>query len=102
MESGGGFFTSIQNMMVVAADNAYLNNSALAFFGLGCLHWVHSVITTNRPGHCLPSKDILCVVVPQIYFCWPAYWNSCCLSIIRFQKIRSSMVGQLLKFYDAV
>ena len=31
MESGGGFFTTIQNIMAVAADSAYLNNSVLAF-----------------------------------------------------------------------
>lgn len=88
MESGGGFFTSIQNMMVVAADRAYLNSSALAPFGLANLHVMHRVITANSPGRCLPSKDILCVVVSQIHFGWPTYWDSCSLSIIRFQKIR--------------
>ena len=34
MESGGGFFTTIQNIMAVAADRAYLKNSVLAFLDL--------------------------------------------------------------------
>ena len=31
-ESGGGLFTSVQNIMAVAADNAYLSDSGLALF----------------------------------------------------------------------
>lgn len=50
-------------MMVVAADNAYLNDSALAFFGLANLYLAHGLVTDGNPGHCLPSKDILCVVI---------------------------------------
>lgn len=33
MESGGGFFTTIQNIMAVAADKEYLNDTVLAFSG---------------------------------------------------------------------
>lgn len=60
MESGGGLFTSIQNMMAVAADKAYLNESALAFFGLGNLHRAHSVVTRIAPGIAYQVK-IYCV-----------------------------------------
>lgn len=75
-------------MMAVAADKAYLDDSALAFFELENLYLAHSVVTGDTPGHCLPSKDILCVVIPQVHFSWPAYWDSYSLPIIRFQKIR--------------
>ena len=34
MESGGGFFTTIQNIMAVAADRAYLKSFVLAFLDL--------------------------------------------------------------------
>lgn len=45
MESGGGFFTTIQNIMAVAADREYLNDTVLAFLGFlnSCL--AHSVDT---------------------------------------------------------
>lgn len=55
----------------------------------------HSVVTDDTPGHCLPSKDILRVVIPQVHFSWPTYWNSYSLSIIRFQKIRYCQLRQL-------
>ena len=48
----------------------------------------HCMVTDDTPGHCLPSKDILCVVVSQVHFSRPTYWDSYSFSIIRFQKIR--------------
>ena len=70
--------------MVVAADKAYLNDSALAFFVLANLYLAHGLVTDDTQGHCLPSKDILCVVISQIHFSRPTYWDSYSFSIIRF------------------
>ena len=74
--------------MAVAADNAYLNTSGLAFFEIADLNLAKGVDTRYVLAYCLPSKDILCVVVPQIHFSWPAYWDPYSLSVIRFQKVR--------------
>ena len=32
----------------------------------------------------LPSKNILCMVISQIHFSWPTYWDTYSLSIISF------------------
>lgn len=63
-------------MMAVAADNAYLNDSVLALFEIATMYLARSVVKGDIPRHCLPSKDILCVVIPQIHFSWPTYWDS--------------------------
>lgn len=81
--------------MAVAADKAYLIDLASVFFGLANLCLAHSVVTDDTPEHCLPSKDILRVVISQVHFSWPTYWNSYSLSIIRFQKIRYCQLRQL-------
>ena len=39
IESDGGFLTTIQNMMAVAADKAYLIDLASVFFGLANFVW---------------------------------------------------------------
>ena len=45
MESGGGFFTTSQNIMAVAADRAYLKNSVLAILDLASFRSASSVVT---------------------------------------------------------
>ena len=47
MESGGGFFTTIQNIMAVAADSAYLKNSVLAFLDLASFRSASRVVTID-------------------------------------------------------
>ena len=74
--------------MAVAADNAYLNDSGLAFFEIADSYLGYGVVTRYVLVYCLPSKDVLCVVVPQIHFSWPTYWDPHSLSVIRFQKVR--------------
>lgn len=88
MESGGGFFTTIQNIMAVAADKEYLNDTVLAY--LGFVNWclAYSVDTNDVRAKCLPSEDILCVVISQIHCSRPTYWDSYSLSVVCFQKIR--------------
>ncbi len=39
-------------------------------------------------GNYLPGEYVLRVIISQIYFGRPAYWNADSLSVIRFQKIR--------------
>lgn len=53
MESGGGFFTTIQNIMAVAADRAYLKNSVLAFLDLASFRSASRVVTieTRRSAY---------------------------------------------------
>ena len=53
MESGGGFFTTIQNIMAVAADRAYLKDSVLAFLDLASFRSPSLVVTieTERSAY---------------------------------------------------
>ena len=60
MESGGGFFTTIQNIMAVAADKAYLNDSVLVLLeDLGsCLAYSVDASDTERSAY---QVKIYCV-----------------------------------------
>jgi len=81
--SDGGFFTTIQNMMAVATDNAYLYGRVSVASHDDC----NSGVWLDIQGICLPGKDVLRVVISQIYLCRPTYRNAGSFPIIRFQKI---------------
>ena len=53
MESGGAFFTTIQNIIAVAADRAYLKDSVLAFLDLASFRSASRVVAieTERSAY---------------------------------------------------
>ena len=60
MESGSGFFTTIQNIMTVAADKAYLKDSVLAFLRLTISRLASGVIASDTERSAYQVK-IYCV-----------------------------------------
>ena len=75
--SDGGFLTTIHNMIVVAADKAYLQvgTSAMQIRGIKA----DPVLATIS----IPCEDVLRVVVSQIHLCRSTNWDPCSFSVIR-------------------
>ena len=82
--SEGCFFTTIQNMMAVARDKAYLGYcqdsvSRLLQVGIG---------RSVYPGVSLPGYNVLSMIVAKIHLGRSSNRYAFCLSIIRLDEVR--------------